>query len=164
VVAGSPVPITIKLSNTSILTWEPGEYTLGATGGTGRSWGVDTIPLPRRVQPGDQVTFAFTLTAPVEPNEYYLGWQMRKGGTAFGQGTGLFPITVTPGSEPVCVTLRREKERLVARIAALERELASITTDDPDWRQERLRVNAELRVARDALAAVNQQIAEQNCT
>jgi len=163
VIAGRQVPIGVLVRNTGVLTWEPGEYTLGASGGAGSAWGLDSVPLRQLVPPGAEVTFTFAVTAPAEPDDYYLGWQMRRGALSFGQGTGLVPITVNPGSEPVCVTLRRQQNRLVGRIAALQRELASISTADPDWREKRLALNNELRLARGALEVVNGQIREKGC-
>ena len=78
----------ITLLNTGVLTWSRrgktnrdwpilrlGCHLLDADGGI-VDFDYHRLPLPRRVRPGEQVTFVFAFAAPATPGHYLVEWDM----------------------------------------------------------------------------------------
>lgn len=62
---GKPCPVTITFLNTGTATWSAAEdYLLGVQTPAGNQWGTGRAQLTANVAPGQQATFAFTVTPP----------------------------------------------------------------------------------------------------
>ena len=99
--AGAAVDVTVVMENRGPLPWSMrAGYKLGSQGpqdntrwGTGR---VDLDPADS-IDPGDQKTFPFAVTAPVEPGTYTFQWQMIQECVEwFGALTTASSVTVVP--------------------------------------------------------------------
>lgn len=101
---GQTAQAQIVLRNNGSSTWTSGAgYALAADRDF---YGSDRIPLPNgaSVAPGQQVTFAFNITAPAQGGFYDMRWRMTRGdGQQFGRAATL---EVKVGSTPLLYALR----------------------------------------------------------
>lgn len=101
---GGTARVQLTFRNTGPSTWTSGAgYQLAADRDF---YGADFIPLPSgaSVGPGQEVTFAFDITAPSQKGMFEARWRMAKGnGQQFGRSVAL---TVKVGSEPLLYALR----------------------------------------------------------
>jgi hypothetical protein len=84
---GELYDMTVVVRNTGLQTWTNARgYRLISQGPEGnRVWGVADVALPGRIQPWEEATFQFSVTAPVPPA--HLQWRMNR------QGVGSFGAT-----------------------------------------------------------------------
>lgn len=75
--------VSITVRNTGVTAWTADDYELRAVGTS--PWRIDQVRLPGRTEPGEQVTFRFTLRAPRSSGDFDFDWQM---GRRFGQPFG----------------------------------------------------------------------------
>ncbi len=101
---GQSARVEITLRNNGSSTWTSGGgYALAADRDF---YGADRVPLPggTSVAPGEQVTFAFDITAPGQTGFYEMRWRMMRGdGHQFGRAVAL---EVKVGSAPLLFALR----------------------------------------------------------
>jgi hypothetical protein len=94
---GQTFSVTATVRNTGNVSWAAGAgYALGSQSPQDNSkWGTGRIPLPGPVAFGDQVTFAFSLTAPNTGGSHTFQWRMLQEGVQwFGEPTPVRTITV----------------------------------------------------------------------
>lgn len=86
VTAKSSSPVSVTMRNTGTTTWTAGKYFLAAGSAY---WGVQQVPVPRDVPPGDVVTFNFQIKAPDAcPTSGIFQWRMLESGVEwFGQSS-----------------------------------------------------------------------------
>jgi hypothetical protein len=79
IAAGASPQVSLTLRNTGNTTWTTADgYRLGAQAPAGTTvWGSATRELERPVEPGQTVTFTFTIQAPPAPNALFT-WQMMR--------------------------------------------------------------------------------------
>lgn len=100
---GQSTRVEIVLRNSGSSTWTNGGYALAADRDF---YGADRIALPNgaSVAPGQQVTFAFNITAPAQAGLVDMRWRMVRGdGQQFGRAAAL---QVKVGSTPLLYALR----------------------------------------------------------
>ena len=75
---GRTYPVSVTMRNTGSVTWTPQDgIRLGSQGPQDNmTWGVGRVALPGSVEPGQQVTFIFNVTAPAQPGAYTFQWRM----------------------------------------------------------------------------------------
>ena len=98
--AGQTYPVWIALRNSGTNPWPAGStYQLGSQNPQDNTnWGLSRVALASEVQPGEEVVFAFSITAPSTAGDYAFRWQMVTGSTWFGEMTP--DLTVTVASIP----------------------------------------------------------------
>lgn len=99
-VHGQLYPVTVTMRNTGTSTWTAADgYSLVAQSPPhNATWGVSSVPVPGIVEPGHDVTFEFTVTAPANPSVYTFQWQMFKAdGDYFGQISDGVAVNVHTG-------------------------------------------------------------------
>lgn len=86
VTAKSSSPVSVTMRNTGTTTWTAGRYFLAAGSAY---WGVQQVPVPRDVAPGEVVTFNFQIKAPDAcPTSGIFQWRMLESGVEwFGQSS-----------------------------------------------------------------------------
>ncbi len=82
VVVGRPFEVRITLENVGSNAWD-GTYELGTNNAP--AWGDDPVTVKNTVLSGERVTFAFSLTPACSASVETFHWQMRRGGSRFGQ-------------------------------------------------------------------------------
>jgi len=88
--AGRRYDVAVTMRNTGTTTWQAeGDqpHRLGSQHPRDNTqWGLGRIDVPADVQPGAEVTFAFTVVAPETPGRYHFQWQMTQDGVGwFGE-------------------------------------------------------------------------------
>jgi len=94
---GAQATVTIVMNNNGTLPWTntaPNPYNLACQNGT--TWGTSQVSVgATAVQPTQNKTFTFTITAPTTPGTYNFQWKMEQAGKgAFGTLTTNKTITV----------------------------------------------------------------------
>ncbi len=75
---GQKARVMVTYRNNGRAIWRPGEVTLGSQNPVSNiKWGLNRVPLPKAVLPGQQVTFAFTVQAPATFGFYNFQWKMK---------------------------------------------------------------------------------------
>ncbi|MBI3651642.1 MAG: fibronectin type III domain-containing protein [Acidobacteria bacterium] len=95
---GAGQSVTVTMMNTGNINWTTGNYVLRSQNpAANTTWGISDILLPTTVASGTQVTFTFTLTAPIAEGVYNCQWQMSTtaAGGYFGASTLNVAITVS---------------------------------------------------------------------
>ncbi len=104
--AGEQAPVQVRLRNTGSTPWTAGSghQLVDAAGG----WGVPPqgIPLGESVQPGQEWTFSFRVTAPSTPGDRDFQWQLQRDGEAAGQASPLASVAVVAPSNVSAHSLR----------------------------------------------------------
>ena len=104
---GERFNVIVQFNNAGKTTWnrEAG-YVLANV--DGRPWNVKQVDLPGDgyITPGETATFRVDLTAPRQPGEYRLQWQMRQGNDWFGQASN--PVYISVGDAPKKPSLNAE--------------------------------------------------------
>src|SRR3954471_8265743 len=95
------------------MAWTAAEgYRLGSQSpANNTTWGPGRVELPRAsVAPGEEVTFAFPVTAPATPGTRSFQWRMQQEGVEwFGDASPSMEITVADaGEDPQCPNLRAQ--------------------------------------------------------
>jgi hypothetical protein len=88
--AGASYLASITLRNTGDNTWTDADlYRLGSQNPHDNwHWGTNRVAVPRSVEPGEEVTFDFYVTAPYSPGYYNFQWRMVQDGVEwFGDST-----------------------------------------------------------------------------
>jgi YD repeat-containing protein len=113
--AGQSYPVSIVLQNTGTSTWSAADgYQLTSQNPAGNTiWGLSSMPLGASVAPGQQYTFAATVTAPSTAGTKNFQWQMTASGIAFGTATPNVAVTDTLPPAPT-VTVTRMPSPMVA--------------------------------------------------
>lgn len=95
--AGARFTAVVQFENAGKTTWnrDAGYYLASVDS---RAWNVTRVDLPGDgyVTPGETATFRVELTAPRQPGEYRLQWQMRQGADGFGRASN--PVYVNVGA------------------------------------------------------------------
>ena len=100
---GKSYDITISMKNTGTTAWQKGNYKLrlmNQTESMTKLWGVSDIDLGSNINPGETVTFSFSLKAPETPGDYNLQYQLANGNAFFGEPSANVPVTVTDAKVP----------------------------------------------------------------
>lgn len=87
---GLTYDMIVVMKNTGSTTWIPGEYKLKVStkgGDNLGAWVVANVELSDAVNPGNEVTFSFKVTAPAKSGVYNLQCQLVRDGTFFGEPT-----------------------------------------------------------------------------
>jgi hypothetical protein len=81
---GTDYSVSVTMRNTGSTTWtEAAQYRLSSRGPRDNTtWGINRVHLAPgdSVTPGEQVTFAFDVTAPSTPGSYSFSWSMVQDG------------------------------------------------------------------------------------
>ena len=89
------VPVSVTMHNNGITVWRAGIYKLGSQNPANNlNWGFNRVDLSADVLPGGNVTFDFSVTAPVLPGDYNFQWQMHSGSGFFGSASTNVAVTV----------------------------------------------------------------------
>jgi RHS repeat-associated protein len=99
---GQVVPISVTMKNTGGTTWPANSvYRLGSTNPYDtKLWTVSRVNLANAVAPGQQYTFAFSVTAPTAGN-YVMGWGMlQEGAQWFGDTSNSAVSVISPVQTP----------------------------------------------------------------
>jgi hypothetical protein len=97
---GQRYPVSLTFKNTGDVPWTPSPsanpYRLGSQNPQDNvTWGRGRVEPPRTVNPGQTVTFAFTVTAPAVVGTYNFQWRMlQEGITWFGAFSPNVPVVV----------------------------------------------------------------------
>ncbi|WP_280152268.1 alkaline phosphatase D family protein [Piscinibacter sp. XHJ-5] len=123
-VSGRRFAVTVRVRNTGVSTWRPGEHSLAVLDAV---WGVDRIPLNVRVLPNRSHAFTFTLMGST-PGFLRARFQMssRRARSVFG---GVSPTRrvhiVGPEGELSCAQLAVQRKEAQERLDAARRQLHS---------------------------------------
>jgi hypothetical protein len=84
--AGTSYNVSVTMKNTGTTTWTSTQfYKLASENPPDNfTWSLNRVNLPATVQPGQQVTFNFTVVAPSTPGTYGFRWRMTKSSVHFG--------------------------------------------------------------------------------
>jgi alkylated DNA repair dioxygenase AlkB len=79
---GATYPVTVTMHNSGDTAWTAASlYRLGSQNPQdGSTWGMGRVELPNDVSPGQDVTIAFTVTAPANVGTYNFQWRMVQDG------------------------------------------------------------------------------------
>ena len=96
--AGRDYAVSVNVTNTGTTTWSTNDFyeLVSQNPLTNLTWGVNRLPVPAPVAPGQRVTFSFTVTAPATVGTYNFQWQMRQHGLGlFGSSSAGTLVSVT---------------------------------------------------------------------
>jgi len=102
ITATESATVSITMKNTGNTLWQAGSmYRLGSQNPQDNTtWGLNRVPMPVDVWPGQQVTLTFQITAPLSTGKKNFQWRMVQEGVQwFGDFTTNKEISVKP---PVC--------------------------------------------------------------
>lgn len=102
-IPGNVYGVSVTMKNSGSKVWQKGSYALrlmNVTESLDRTWAVNSVDVNSNVNPGEDVVFNFSLTAPMTEGDYNLQWQMAEGNAFFGEPSMNVPINVT-GNTPV---------------------------------------------------------------
>ncbi len=77
---GERAAVSLTFDNCSGARWTAGAFAVVARPGTVSPWGVARVALPRDVAPGERVTVAFEVQAPIAPGAYRFAWALSRDG------------------------------------------------------------------------------------
>lgn len=89
-VAGQTYDVAVTMRNTGTTTWRAEQgYFLGSQNPEDNlDWNKNRLPIPQSVEPGTEVTFNFSVKAPIEAKTYNFRWRMVQDGIDwFGDST-----------------------------------------------------------------------------
>ena len=97
---GQTANVSVTMKNVGDNSWPAdGDWRLGAQPQGNTSWGIERVQPPSAVSPGQEVTFTFSVTAPLTLGDYNFQWQMlREGVMWFGDRTPDVVVTVAEAS------------------------------------------------------------------
>ena len=99
-VTGQVANVEVRMRNNGSSTWSSGSgYALASQNPPNNStWGLNRAALPTAVQPGQEITFNFAVTAPAAIGIYNCQWEMiQEGVDFFGEVTPNVAVNVTSG-------------------------------------------------------------------
>lgn len=102
-VPGKVYGVSVTMKNSGSKVWQKGSYSLklmNVTESLERTWAVSNVDINSNVNPGEDVVFNFSLTAPMVEGDYNIQWQMAEGNAFFGEPSANVPVNVT-GNTPV---------------------------------------------------------------
>jgi microsomal dipeptidase-like Zn-dependent dipeptidase len=118
---GQRADVTVIMRNTGTTTWTAADSV--RLDAARADFGVDAVGVSAPVEPDQEATFTFTITAPGAPGAYELRWQMtRDGGMPFGDVTPSRLLAVL--EPPECSGLKAEIAELDVEIADFQADLA----------------------------------------
>ncbi len=101
-IVGQPYEIAITLRNSGAVAWTTNEfYRLSSQNPPDTDvWGLSRVELPGTVNPGENVTFRFVVTASFDPGANEFQWRMIQDGIGyFGEFTGNQTVQISAGPE-----------------------------------------------------------------
>jgi len=102
-VPGKVYGVSVTMKNSGSKVWQKGSYSLklmNVTESLEKTWAVSNVDINSNVNPGEDVVFNFSLTAPMVEGDYNIQWQMAEGNAFFGEPSANVPVNVT-GNTPV---------------------------------------------------------------
>ncbi len=102
-VPGKIYGVSVTMKNSGSKVWQKGSYSLklmNVTESLEKTWAVSNVDINSNVNPGEDVVFNFSLTAPMVEGDYNIQWQMAEGNAFFGEPSANVPVNVT-GNTPV---------------------------------------------------------------
>ena len=105
ITATESATVSITMKNTGNTLWQAGSmYRLGSQNlQDNTTWGLNRVPMPVDVWPGQQVTLTFQITAPLSTGKKNFQWRMVQEGVQwFGDFTTNKEISVKPPLCPSC--------------------------------------------------------------
>lgn len=102
-VPGKVYGVSVTMKNSGSKVWQKGSYSLkliNVTESLEKTWAVSNVDINSNVNPGEDVVFNFSLTAPMVEGDYNIQWQMAEGNAFFGEPSANIPVNVT-GNTPV---------------------------------------------------------------
>jgi hypothetical protein len=102
-VPGKVYGVSVTMKNSGSKVWQKGSYSLklmNVTESLERTWAVSNVDINSNVNPGEDVVFNFSLTAPMVEGDYNIQWQKAEGNAFFGEPSANVPVNVT-GNTPV---------------------------------------------------------------
>jgi len=154
-------------SNTGSTTWTSTQgYRLGSQDPQDNTnWGLDRVDLQAAsVDPGQDATFIFTVTAPKIAGGYAFAWQMVREGVRW-IGAASPSLVIAVGSDAgVCSSLHQQAQALAANLAEIRDEIATIDWSDPvTARYLAGRLATQARTVESQLAVVEGQQRANGC-
>jgi len=129
-VKGESMEVSLVMRNTGEQTWSSSGRFMLASQNTpfNFTWGLNTIALDEGelIEPGEEKTYDFTITAPNTPGKYALQWQMRNLDGWFGEPSENKLIKV---NHPVRVDHISENDKIVVLNPATKGRLIIKTRD-----------------------------------
>ncbi len=98
--SGTSVPVTITLRNRGVLWRVSNGFRLGAVGDSDPFTAFNRVDVSGEIRPGEEHTFAFTLTAPFGAGTYTTDWRMVRDGYSWFGPTVSQEVIVEPGTPP----------------------------------------------------------------
>ena len=105
-VVGQGQDVTVTMRNVGTEPWTPGsQYRLGSQSPpNNQRWGLTRVELPGPIAPGQDVTFAFHVTAPTSPGTAAFRWRMLQEGVEwFGESSPRVDVRVFQETGPTTV-------------------------------------------------------------
>jgi hypothetical protein len=99
---GKSYDVSVSMKNSGSTVWQKGNYKLklmNQTESIANLWGTNSVDINSTINPGETVTFNFSLKSPETVGDYNMQWQMANGNAFFGEPSATIPIIVTSASK-----------------------------------------------------------------
>jgi len=138
ILAGASFTGRVTMKNTGTTTWTQaaGYCLISQNPYNNKTWGTNRLLVPgsASVTPGSSIELFNTLTAPVTPGTYFMGWQMYKNGVVFGDLSPILSINVIANPDKAQFIGQQSFSTVVAG-ASLKMQVAMANTGSTTWTQ-----------------------------